>query len=153
MKEVKIGGKDYKIEFSFGAVEDGKLVKDMFNMLSGAYIAKQTDTKGDLEAMLDGTSEMMADVPRIAVLAFKTGLLENHSDLPDDERKELAKQYVKENKLTMLKLYEEMRDCMEEDGFFTLSGIKEMIQRITEQTEETMPINLQDHKKKQTSKK
>lgn len=156
MRQIKVNGKDYKIEFSFGAVEDGKLVSDMYNMLSGAYIARNAEEKSGMQAMIDGSSEMMGDAPRIAIRAFKTGLTEHQPDLTDEDKTGIMKEYIKESKINLLDLFSDMRDCMEEDGFFDLSGISQRIQEIADsmnQEETTLPVEPQDHKKKQTSAK
>lgn len=63
--------------------------------------------------------------------------------------------YMKENKLSYTKLFKEIQEWMEEDGFFDLSGLKEMIAEMypetqTEQKPKKVP---QGHKKKEVSTK
>jgi len=88
-------------------------------------------------AMIDGASEMVADVPRICRIAFYAGLLE-HNPVSEIEAKELMKQYMKENKLSFNKLFEDLKQFMEDDGFFDLSGLTDMIQKMNAAAEEKM---------------
>lgn len=157
MKTIKIGEKDYTLEFTFEAAERKNLVQMMFNVLSGAYIVR--NGKSDemvVSAMINGVSEMVADIPHICKIAFYAGLQEN-SPVSEEEAKALMKQYMKENKLSFNGLYEFLKGCMEEDGFFDLSGIMEMVdqmnQSMQEQIQEKAVKVPQDHKKKSTSAK
>ena len=60
---------------------------------------------------------------------------------------------MKENKLSFKMLYEELRQCMEDDGFFDLSGLREMSESMNEEMEEKITKIPQDHRKKQTGTK
>lgn len=157
MKTIRIGEKEYTLEFTFEAAEHKNLVQMMFNVLSGAYIVR--NGKSDemiVSAMINGVSEMVADIPHICKTAFHAGLQEN-SSVSEEESKALMKQYMKENKLSFNGLYEFLKGCMEEDGFFDLSGITEMVdqmnQSMQEQVQEKAVKAPQDHKKKSTSAK
>lgn len=144
MTTIKIGEKEYQIEFTFEAAECKGLVQSMFNVLSGSYVVKNTISNSSNEedskatavaAMVDGVSEMVADIPRICRIAFFAGMLENNP-VSEDEAKELMKQYMKENRMSFYQLFEDLKKYMEEDGFFDLSGITEMIQKMDSATEE-----------------
>lgn len=140
MKTIKIGEKEYQMEFTFEAAECKGLVQSMFELQSGAYFAKKGLVSGDNKeatalAMIDGASEMVADVPRICRIAFYAGLLE-HNPVSEGEAKELMKQYMKENKLSFNKLFEDLKQFMEDDGFFNLSGLTDMIQKMNAAAEE-----------------
>ena len=146
MKTIKIGDKEYTLEFTFEAAECKGLVQSMFNILSGAYILRNAGgaVAGDLSkeeenatafrCMVDGSSEMVADIPHICRVGFYAGLLENN-EVSEDEAKELMKQYMKENKISFHGMYDLLKQCMEDDGFFDLSGMTEMIQKMNEQME------------------
>ena len=146
MKTIKIGDKEYTLEFTFEAAECKGLVQSMFNILSGAYILRNAGgaVAGDLSkeeenatafrCMVDGSSEMVADIPHICRVGFYAGLLENN-EVSEDEATELMKQYMKENKISFHVMYELLKQCMEDDGFFDLSGLTEMIQKMGEQME------------------
>ena len=159
MKVLVIGDKEYKLEYSFEAAEHKDTVQKMFNVLSGAYIAKSgiTETSEDnkaevASAMIDGVSEMVADIPHIVKTAFYSGLLENNP-VSEEDANALMRQYMKENKFSYNKLYEDIKECMEEDGFFELSGLADMIRQMNGGVEEKVKKIPQDHKKKSTSTK
>lgn len=144
---VKIGGKEYKLEYSFEASMYSDCVTAMITIL-------QNMGSGDPHDII----ESMGDLPRTAVTLFYAGLLEHHGIEGDNtvrnmaDAKRLAKQYILEqgengNFYTLLTL---CVDQMGEDGFFKLVGLEELMSE--DQTEEEiMPKPIpqpQDHKKK-----
>lgn len=170
MLEITIKDTQYKLEYTFEAVRHKQLLKMMFDIISGAYTTKkilavQNENEANaVVAMLDGTSDMVADIPEITEIAFYAGLLENNP-VDKAEAKDLMKQYMIDNKLSFNALYTDIKKCMEDDGFFDLSGIKEMIAQMEEmqkkaeeaekeaQEEQNKKVVPMDHKKKSTSKK
>lgn len=162
MKTIQISGKEYKLEYSFEAAEYRSVVQKMFNALSGGYILKHANLNGDggqenaAEAMLDGTAELISEIPHICVDAFYAGLLENNP-VSMDEAKALMKSYMKENKLSFNGLYREIQETMEDDGFFDLTGLREMLEEMNqamtgeEPKKKRAPKKPQDHQKKSTS--
>lgn len=134
MKILSIGNKEYTLEYTFKAAEHSKTVQKVFDVVSGAYILKQVQKvsdkeKGLTDAMLNGTSEMVGDIPNIVRTCFYSGLLENHS-ITEDASYELMKAYMKEHKVSFKKLFEDIKECMAEDGFLELSGITEMLEEM-----------------------
>lgn len=165
MKILTINGTEYTLEYSFMAAEHKQTVQKMFEVVSGAYLIKRVNmteenekaSKEDIaEAMIGGTGEMVADIPHIVKTAFYSGLLENHG-LLEEEAYNLMKAYMKENKISFRKLFDDIKECMEEDGFFDLSGLTEMLeemnQSVENQTKKRTPKTPQDHKKKSTGTK
>ena len=161
MLNLKIGEKDYTLEYSFMAAEHNETVQKMFNVVSGAYLIKRAnlteENKEDMAvAMIEGTGEMVADIPHIVKTAFYSGLLENHN-VSQEEAYDLMKQYMKDNKISFRKLFDNIKECMEDDGFFDLSGLTEMMEEmnnsIENQTKKRTPKVPQDHKKKSTGTK
>lgn len=139
MKTISIKDKEYTLEYSFMAAEHKDTVQKMFNIVSGAYIVKQAQTIGDdltkvASAMIDGTSEMVADIPNIVRTAFYSGLLENHK-VTEEESYELMKSYMKENKINFKVLFDDIKKCMEDDDFFELSGLMDMIREMNASAE------------------
>lgn len=128
----------------------------MFNVLSGAYIIKNDDMSetGKVKAMIDGMGEMVADIAHIVKTAFYAGLLE-HYELSEEDSYVLLRKYMIENKFSYRKVFEDIKEYMEEDGFFDLSGLTEVINEMNQSMkEEVKPAKKpQDHKKKQTSTK
>ena len=165
MKTITIDGKDYTLEFSFDAAENRELVQKMFNVVSGAYLVKNGKFDEDenekrenvVGAMVDGVSEMVSEIPHICITAFYAGLLENNPQTKEDA-KNLMKSYMKENKISFNKLFDEIKDCMEDDGFFDLSGLTEMVQKMNENIEKETEKEAkktkqpQDHKKPTSTK-
>ena len=160
MRILTIGEKEYTLEYSFMAAEHKQTVQKMFEVVSGAYLIKRVNlaeenekaSKEDIaNAMIGGTGEMVSDIPHIVKTAFYSGLLENH-DLSEEEAYALMKQYMKENKISFKKLFDDIKECMEIDGFFDLSGLTEMLEEmnasVENQTKKRTPKTPQDHKKK-----
>ena len=162
MLEISIKDKQYKLEYTFEAVRHKTLLKMMFDIMSGAYTTKkilavQNENEANaVVAMLDGTSDMVADIPEITEIAFYAGLLENNP-VDKAEAKSLMKQYMIDNKLSFNALYTDIKKCMEDDGFFDLSGINEMLEQmnkaITEGQDNKKVVPMDHQKKKSTSKK
>lgn len=165
MRILTIGEKEYTLEYSFMAAEHKQTVQKMFEVVSGAYLIKRVNlaeenekaSKEDIaNAMIGGTGEMVSDIPHIVKTAFYSGLLENH-DLSEEDAYALMKQYMKENKISFKKLFEDIKECMEDDGFFDLSGLTEMLeemnQSVENQTKKRTQKTPQDHKKKSTGTK
>lgn len=161
MKTIQIGNEQYTLEYGFEAAENKAVVQRMFNALSMSYIGKRLDLEGEnskvemAAAMIDGTADLISDMPFICKDAFYAGLLEHH-EISAEESKELMKQYMKENKLSFKGLYEQIKETMEDDGFFDLTGLTEMVEEMNKEDEpEEKPEKVvkmpQDHKKKSTS--
>ena len=134
MRKILVNNEEYTLEYSFASAEHKDTVQKMFNVVSGAYLIKQVanDNMSDesmANAMINGTSEMVADIPGIVKTAFYSGLLENHN-VSEQEAYGIMKAYMKENKISFKKLFEDIKACMEEDGFFDLSGLTEMLQEM-----------------------
>lgn len=156
MKEIKIGGKSYTLEFTFEAATYQLLIQKMFNIASGSSLAKASETAdNEVEALMSGFGDLISCIANVCPIAFYAGMLENNPVSVDDA-KVLMKQYMKENKLNFKSLYDELLECMEDDGFFELSGITDTVDQITDSMEEepakVVPMP-QDHKKKAPAKK
>lgn len=162
MKTIQIGNEQYTLEFGFEAAENKAVVQRMFNALSMSYIGKRLDLEGEnskveiAAAMIDGTADLVSDMPHICKDAFYAGLLEHHKNITVEKSKDLMKQYMKEKKMSFKGLYEEIKETMEDDGFFDLTGLTEMVAEMNnpdEEEEKKVPKTPQDHKKKSTSTK
>lgn len=147
MKTININGNEYVLEYSFAAAEHKSTVQKMFNVVSGAYLvkdasldAKEENKKNTVATMINGVSEMVADIPHVVKTVFYSGLLEHHSNITEDEAYQLMKQYMKENKISFSKLFDDIKTCMEDDGFFDLSGLKEMMENMNQSLAKQMPV-------------
>lgn len=126
MKTVLINGKEYKIEYSFEAAYDTDFVSECFKMMSGAYIVGN---------IIQGAADMMAVLPKLCTIGFKSGLLE-HNPVDEAEAKNLMKTYMKDHKLGFAELWEELKTQMEEDGFLDLTGIQAMLDKMVSAVED-----------------
>lgn len=160
MKTITVDNKDYVLKYAFEAAEHKETVQNMFNVLSGAYLVRHGKTSGeDIEAssanaMIDGVSEMVSEIPHICITAFYAGLLEENP-LSKEDAKAVMRAYMTENKISYRKLFEEIKQCMEDDGFFDLSGLTEMLTEMNKSIEEQtkkLPKQPQDHKKSASTK-
>lgn len=141
MLNFTVNGNEYKLEYSFEAAEHKETVQKMFDVLSGAHILRQaTKKKSVANAMMDGTAEMVADIPHIVKTAFYSGLLENNP-MTEKEAHKLMKAYMKENKYSYKKLFDDIKTCMEDDGFFDLSGLTEMLNEMGKNIEKNLAEN------------
>ena len=148
MRILTIGGKEYQIEFSFDAAE------------------KKAEMA---EAMIDGTADMISDMASLSITCFYAGLLENNPVEDEKVARQLFKQFVKENpdddRASFLGMYEFLKGCMEEDGFFKLTGLDKYLKDMSEAMEKAakeaekgteqsaLPKVPTDRKKKSTSTK
>lgn len=125
MKTVLINGTEYKIEYSFEAAYDTDFVSECFKMMSGAYIVGN---------IIQGAADMMAVLPKLCTIGFKSGLLE-HNPVDEAEAKNLMKTYMKDHKLGFTELWDELKTQMEEDGFLDLTGIQQMLDKMVKSVE------------------
>lgn len=165
MKTLTINGNEYKLEYTFEASEHRDTVQKMFKVLNGSFLMRkgavvedETDAEKAREiminAMIDGSADMVAEIPHIVKTAFYSGLLE-HNPKSEEEAYSLMKEYMKENKISYRKLFGDIKECMEDDGFFDLSGLTEMLQEMNEGKEKKAkksPKAPQDHKKSTSTK-
>ncbi|MCQ5143375.1 hypothetical protein [Enterocloster bolteae] len=144
MRILTIGGNEYKVEFSFEAAEYKACVDKVFKVVSGGYIMKRgiTGTEGKAEmaeAMMDGTADMFSDMASLSITCFYAGLLENNPVEDEKAARQLFKQFVKENandeRATFPGMYEFLKECMEEDGFFKLTGLDKYLKEMSEAME------------------
>ncbi len=133
MKTVTINGKNYNLEFSFAAADESNLIQSMFKIVSGAYLFFNGEKGASVATvMLNGTAGMVGDLPKVCKQAFFAGLKEYHENITFDEAVELMKSYMKESKLNFNSLFIELKTQMEEDGFFELIGITEMLEEMSQ---------------------
>lgn len=174
MRILTIGGKEYQIEFSFDAAEYKACVDKVFKVVSGGYIMKRGITgeegKAEMaEAMMDGTADMFSDMASLSITCFYASLLENNPVEDEKAARQLFKQFVIENpndeRATFPGMYEFLKGCMEEDGFFKLTGLDKYLKDMSEAMEKaakeaeketersTLPKVPTDRKRKSTSTK
>lgn len=158
---IKVSGREYKVEYTFEAALDKKCVDICWNYFSGAYMMKGQALEGleDETAAkmitIDKMIEFMSDVPNMSLYLFYSGLLENHADeiTSADQAKHLYKAYRKENPESDLSTFNGLlagiKKQMETDGFFKEIGLQEFmdnmeIENAKSEAKHKIP---QDHKK------
>ena len=139
MKTLNIGDKEYVLEFSFQAAKHKQLINTMFKMLSCSYLGRsgltgaEDETKADrASALIDGVADMYAEMPDTVITAFYAGLMENNAVMNEAEAGKLLKQYFKDNSkddaATFPGMFDLIKECMQDDGFFKLTGLDKMLE-------------------------
>lgn len=132
--------REYKVVFDFDAAEEKTIVQRMFDYVTGAYMFESNNA-------LQGTGAMVADVPQTCIDAIYAGCLSENPVTPA-QAKVLARKWISDHEGASYRtLFEEIKKSMEDDGFFTLSGLeqatKEMVEALKnlaeQQTEEKKP--------------
>lgn len=154
---IKVGKKEYNIEFTFEAAES-ESVNKAFDFFTGAYMMKKADEiKGSTEKQMDCMIGGLSDVPKLTIDFLYMGLLENHAKEVKnrEEAKELYKQFCKENpedeRAYHYGMFEALKEQMSTDGFFKRIGVEQFMSNL-EETVENAEKTPQDHKKKQNIK-
>lgn len=167
MKTLKIGDKEYVLEFSFEAASHKGCINKMFKMMSGSYLGRSgvsgaaDETKAErASALIDGVADMYSEMPNTVLTAFYAGLLENNAVMNEKEAGKLLKQYFKEHAgdetATFPGFFNFIKECMEDDGFFKLSGLDKMIENQAKAMAEEAPeetAKSKSEKTKQTKEK
>lgn len=159
-KVLKIGGKDYKLEYGIEASLFDDCVKSVMNML----VSASGGTDKSLREMVSG----MSSIPNTALNAFYAGLLQYHGNHPDGDgtvpdlgtAKKLAAQYMSEHKDdeqgNFYGLFSMCIEQMEEDGFFKLTGLETFMDNLNAAMDSVKakkaPKKPTDHLKKATAK-
>lgn len=150
--KMKIGNKEYILEYTFEAVRHKDTVEALASFFSSISDVQEKvmnkDVKG-LSSAISGKSELIINL-------FYAGLLENHGThkfgdgtVPDKETAiDLLRQYFKENKgnkqANWNAIYEELGKQMQEDDFLEQIGLGGMTEEEMEESKKP-----QDHKPKQ----
>lgn len=156
-KILKIGDKEYKLEYSIEASLYNDCVKSVMNTL----VSISGGTNRDISETISG----MSDIPKTTIIVFYAGLIQYHGNHPDGDgsvpdlttAKRLVAQCLSEHKEDECgNFYGIFNMClmqMEEDGFFELTGLAEFINEIngTRKSRKT-PKKPTDHQKKATVK-
>ena len=138
MKSIKIGNENYTIEYNFEAAMESDVVQMEFDILTGASLAKETEMADgkELNAMLNATSKIVGSIPTFVSKAFYAGLKSHHENIDKSDSDKLLKAYMKQEKLSFFGVNEQIQKCMQDDGFFEISGLMETIEDLTTAVEE-----------------
>lgn len=129
MKTIKIGEKEYKIEFTIEA----SLYNECTEKVAGlVYAISEAEDKEDIKKMISS----MSDIPQTTLTMFYAGLLEYHGEdgdksvLSKTDAKKLIKQYFKEHEEdetgNFYGIMEILIEQMVNDGFFKQIGLEQI---------------------------
>ena len=136
-KILKIGGKDYKLEYSIEA----SLYADCTASLTG--LMSEIQMAGENKDVKKVVSEL-SNIPKTTLTIFYAGLMEHHGahpygdgTVPDIQTaKRLIAQYLKEHSEDETgNFFGIMQMCIEqmgEDGFFKLTGLEGMMNQFSQ---------------------
>lgn len=152
-KLLKIGNKEYKLEYSIEASLYDDCVKSVMNTL----LATSGGVDKTPEEMISG----MANIPNTALTVFYAGLLQYHGDNPDADgsvptlatAKKLVTQFIQEHKDdeqgNFYGVFAMCLEQMEEDGFFKLTGLETLMDDLNVAAKpKKTPKKPTDHQKK-----
>lgn len=138
-KILKIGGKDYKLEYSIEA----SLYADCTASLAG--LMTEIQMAGENKDVKKVVSEL-SNIPQTTLTIFYAGLMEHHGAHPDGDgtvpdiqtAKRLIAHYLKEHSEDETgNFFGIMQMCIEqmgEDGFFKLTGLEDMMNQFSQTT-------------------
>lgn len=156
-KIIRIGGNDYKMEFTIEAslyqdfVEKlSKYVLDFSSLMAeydiqGKGIKSQKDLiKMSSEAVKSMFLTQTTQTPYLAMVGFYAGLME-HQHLSQEEGKKLYIQYLQEYNKKPAEVLAEIMEKVQEDNFFQMIGLD--IQKMK------LPTQMKEKKKRVSKKK
>lgn len=154
---IKIGNKEYTIEYSFKAALYGDCAQSVMEVMT------LMDAGGNGKDGLVDLIKGMTNLPEKVVTMFYAGLMQNHGtgkngdgSVPDiDTAEELLCQYIHENKdnesvdnASFYGMFASVLDQMGEDDFFKLIGLDKLMEPETPKKRATKKTA--DHKQKVT---
>lgn len=159
MREIKIKGKPYIIKFTHKAAKCQNCVQRVFELATGAIAmgSLPTDREPTLADMINATSAQVAMIPALCDTMMYAGLKAENPVATEEEAGDLLIEYMEETGKGYVEIFESFKECMEEDGFFKIAGIEEMVKNMSESiraTNEPMETTVEEpEKSKKTTKK
>lgn len=161
MKTLTIGGVDYTFEFSVEASLYNECTEKVTGLMVGIGQARDFSGEENEQQQMKNVLATISNIPQVAMTMFYAGLLEHHGPSGDGtvrgmkDAKILARTYLTEHKEdekgNFYAIMDEMIGCMEDDGFFELTGLSQMLKTGEEKESKKAPKVPQDHKKKGAS--
>lgn len=154
MLNLKIGNKEYHIEFTVEASLYNECTQKVTDLMLELTVAGNKSIKDTIKSM--------TNIPQTTLTMFYAGLLEHHGEegdksvMSESDAKALVKQYLKEHKEdetgNFYAIMEMLIAQMGEDGFFKQIGLEQMIKSIQAKNQPKAPTDHQKKSKKATSK-
>ena len=150
MRELKINGKIYILKFTHKAAKCQKCVQKVFELLTGASVMRGMDNREEptLAGMLTGVAYQVGEIPSLCDTLMYAGLKAENPVDTEEEAGDLLISYMEETGKDYAEIFESLKECMEEDGFFKISGIDQMIQSMNEAMEKEDPEEKTEVQKK-----
>ena len=150
MRELKINGKIYVLKFTHKAAKCQKCVQKVFELLTGASVMRGMDNREEptLAGMLTGVAYQVGEIPSLCDTLMYAGLKAENPVDTEEEAGDLLISYMEETGKDYAEIFESLKECMEEDGFFKISGIDQMIQSMNEAMEKEDPEEKTEVQKK-----
>ena len=141
MRELKINGKIYILKFTHKAAKCQKCVQKVFELLTGASVMRGMDNREEptLAGMLTGVAYQVGEIPSLCDTLMYAGLKAENPVDTEEEAGDLLISYMEETGKDYAEIFESLKECMEEDGFFKISGIDKMIQNMNNAMNEEVP--------------
>lgn len=159
-KIIRIGGNDYKMEFTIEAslyqdfVEKlSKYVLDFSTLMAeydinGKSIKNEKDlVKMSSEAVKSMFLTQTTQTPYLAMVGFYAGLME-HQKMSQEQAKELYKQYLTEYNKKPAEVLAEIMEKVQEDNFFQMIGLDIQKMKLPTQTKKTSTKVLRNKSRK-----
>ena len=103
-----------------------------------------------LSGMLTGVAFQVSEIPPLCDTLMYAGLKAENPVETEEEAGDLLIAYMEETGKGYAEIFESLKECMEEDGFFKISGIDQMIQNMNNAMNEEVP---EEQKKQKTTTK
>ena len=148
MRELKMNGQIYILKFTHKAAKCQKCVQKVFELLTGASVMRGMDNGEEptLAGMLTGVAYQVGEIPSLCDTLMYAGLKAENPVDTEEEAGDLLISYMEETGKDYAEIFESLKECMEEDGFFKISGIDQMIQNMNNAMNEEVPEELKKPK-------
>lgn len=173
-KVLKIGDKDYKLEYTIEASLYDEGIDTTLKFISAAGMPKEEDLEKYTpeqqieirKQVVDNIMKSMTNLPKTAMDLFYMGLLEHHGSgkyadhtiKSKDDVKDLIRDYFEDHTEdgtgTFYDILSMCLDQMAEDGFFKRTGLEKMMSNAQKKDEssEPVPVNREQRRAKQKQK-
>lgn len=173
-KVLKIGDKDYKLEYTIEASLYDEGIDTTLKFISAAGMPKEEDLEKYTpeqqaeirKQVVDNIIKSMTNLPKTAMDLFYMGLLEHHGSgkyadhtiKSKDDAKDLIRDYfadhTEDGTGTFYDILSMCLDQMAEDGFFKRTGLEKMMSNAQKEGEssEPVPLNREQRRAKQKQK-
>lgn len=140
MRKLTIKNKEYTFKFSIEASLYNECTESVMNMLMSFGELREAASENASEVRRKMLSTI-TNIPKTALTLFYAGLMEFHGYSGDNsvrsinDAKSILTDYVDESGDNLYDVMNLMLECMGEDHFFDLTGLSEILSKMTENGE------------------